>query len=421
MTTNTPYTQKQFAQFRGPQNSDEYNENQEDNFKDLSYLYNKLAQVDSDQDKGTAAFLKELLSAWHMVNLLDARLSSLETNNARNTVNFVGTTMVDNDRFNATVYNINAVDRLNYDSFYNISTLPKVTASSVSKIRFINNDGTFNVPASLQTYVAPISPSVEANNPVIETSQPYNAIVASPGKVWERNVIASTTDDVNGAQMYFYVSIPNELSTVADTNCIIFHPYPSFAYDVLEIAYTIDVNVDLTTASNWTVFNSDQIYYQNSAAVGDIIPGGWSGDALINSGPKVFYFTPRPITAIRFKMRQVSNYVDNIKPTYTYGLSKLDIRYDKFLDTGKMIVKCNAPSGKTISSITSVTPYIYNIPEYQLNDVFSYRAIWETSFNSGTYTLTPVASSQRVWLEITLNKNVAGTTPMMSGLVLKFS
>lgn len=416
--TNTPYTQKQFFQFRGPQNSDEYNKNQEDNFKDLSYLYNKLAQLDSDQDKGNAAFIKELLSISKFITSFDTRLSALEY--SANNIAFTQETQVDTDRFNSTAFNINSVDRCTYNAGYSMLTLPKVDASSLSKIRFINDDGTYNIPASLQTYVSPIITTADNTSAVIETSQPYNAIIAEPGKVWERNVIAPSTN-VNGAQMYFYVTIPNELSAAAETNCIQINPYPLNNVDILEIAYSTDVNLDLATGTNWTTFNAAQTYYQNTQAVGDIMPGGWTGDEIINSGPKTFYFTPMPITGLRFKLRQRSYYTETAKYVYSYGISKLDVRYDKFLDIGKAIIKFDAPTGRTISNITSVIPQIWNIPEYQVSDVFSYRVLWETSFNSGTYTLTPVPSSQRIWMEVTLKKNNLGATPALSGLILKYS
>jgi hypothetical protein len=85
------------------------------------------------------------------------------------------------------------------------------------------------------------------------------------------------------------------------------------------------------------------------------------------------------------------------------------------------MIRFDAPSTDTISSVTSVTPQIWNTPEYLVDDVFSYRVIWETSFNSGSYTLTPVALSKRVWIEVTLKQTPDQGTPALSGLILKYT
>lgn len=417
--TNTPYTQKRNERFRGPL-SEDFNAQIEEQFRDLVYLYNISAQQKDDAGKGFLVYLKELTAAASALVSIESRLTALEA--ASNTVSFTSENQIDNTRFDATAYKINAVDQCTFSSMYNILTLPKVTSSSMSKIKFTNDDGTYSIPSTLETYISGSASSADTSTAVIDTSQPYNAIVASPGKVWERNVIASAPNVTYGAEMYFYIRIPNDLSTTADTNNISLTPFPMKTVDILEIAYSTDPNIALNSSTaTWTVFNSTQTYYNAPGAAGNIIPGGWSGDAILASGARSFYFNPKPITALRFKLRQKNYYTEGSKTIYSYGLSKLDVRYDKFLDTGKTIIRFDAPAGDTISNIVSLTPQIWNVPEYQVSSVFSYRVIWETAYNSNVYTLNKVPSSQRIWIEVTLNKTPEGGTPSLSGLILKYT
>lgn len=416
---DTPYTQRRTDRFRGPTSEDE-NLKLEEHFKDLVYLYNSVNQVADDNEKSFLAFIKDLIGLNQALTGLDVRLTALEA--ASNTISFTSETQIDNDRFNATSYAVNSVDRCYFHQNNNVTTLPLVSSSSMSKIKFTNPDGTYTIPPSLEMYIASNPSSADNGSAVIDTSQPYNAIVGTPGKVWERNVIVSAPNATYGAEMYFYVKVPNDLSTVADTNSISFTPFPMKMVDILEIAYSTDVNVSLNSSTTtWTVFNSSMIYYNAPGSPGNIIPGGWSGDEILSSAAKLFYFDPKPITAIRFKIRQKNYFIEGNKTIYTYGLSKLDIRYDKFLDSGKVIIRFDAPAGDTISNVTGITPQIWNVPEYNISDVFSYRVIWETAYNSNIYTLSKVPSSQRVWIEVTLNKTPNGGTPALSGLILKYS
>lgn len=414
------HTQQRFYQYRGPDSSEDYNNRIEENYKDLVYLYNLSEKLSGLIDAGSSSALKNLNALVRHIDVLEARIAALEAND--NTISMTSNSQVDNNRFNSTAYNITSSLRCSYLGNDDGLTLPKIESSSVSKLKFYDSAGVKEIiPSSVETLVVPISSSADTSSSVIETSQPYHAITSKPGVVWERNVITSTPDLVDGAQMYFFVRIPDELTASADSNCLVFSPFPAFNVDVLEISYSVDPNVKLGNASTWTPFNYDQIYYQADGASGNLIPGGWSGDEIVNCGPKIFYFDPKPITAIRMKLRQNNYFTKGANYIYSYGLSSLDIRNDKFLDTGKCIIRFDAPASDTISSVTSVTPYIWNVAESFVNDVFSYRLIWETSYNSGVYTTSSVPLSKRVWVEVTLNKTLDGGTPQLTNLVLNYS
>jgi hypothetical protein len=138
-----------------------------------------------------------------------------------------------------------------------------------------------------------------------------------------------------------------------------------------------------------------------------------------SSGPLSFYFAEKEITAIRVKMVQRNYFKELDKYIYTYGLSDLDIRYDKFLPSGKTIVKFTAPEGELIEEITDVEPFIYNVPLSQMSNAFSYRVIYDDG--SGNYSLSNPGSSSQVWIEITLNMLDDKTPPVLSDLLISYN
>lgn len=414
----TPYTQQRNKADRGPQNSTEYNAHLTESYQDLMYLYNKEAQLEVDVDSIVSSTYKQLLAISTQVDQFEDRISALEA--GENALVFYSHEQIDNTRFDSTPFAIPETSRNSFHKNYNQLTLPYFADSSLSKIRYINDDGTFNVANGLEVMVEPILTSTDNANAVIDSSSPYDAMQIKPGRVWERNVISTTTGP-NGAQCYLYIRIPNELSITGSTNGIMFTPYPVFDVDVLEVSYSTNPNVGLTNAAAWTVLNESDWYINNPEAVGNVAPGAWAGDEILNSGPKLFYFQPRAITAIRLKLQQNSYLEQGARYIYSYGLSNIDVRYDKFATTGKCMIRLDAPAGETISKVDSVQPNIWNVSQAEVNDVFSYRVIYETAFNSGNYTTSPVSLSQRVWLEVTLSQVDSGYTPSVSSIIVNYT
>ena len=109
---------------------------------------------------------------------------------------------------------------------------------------------------------------------------------------------------------------------------------------------------------------------------------------------------------------ELGNYI------YTYGLSDLDIRYDKFLPTGRTIIKYTPKIGDVIEEITNVTPKIYNVPLSQISNVFDYRIIYD---NGGTYSLENPGANNHVWIEVTLSVANDTTAPVLSDLIIQYN
>lgn len=415
---DTLYSQKENAQWRGPTTSDNYNERIENLYKDLVYLYNKAGLTEESLRVTLRRLTKDHLSLMQALEDLEQRVLTLEA--AENKITFRSDAQLDTDRFNSTGFNINVVDRLFMDSQYGLVTLPKVVGSSASKVYFVNSNGQAILPSTFEALVKGVEGTADTQGAFVDSTYVYNAFLPTAEEIWERNIVV-TTPVAGGAEMQVYVRLPIDLLAIADSNAISVLPFPIMGCELVEVAYSTNRDINLNDTDDYEPINASAIHSGDDDAVGWIAPGGWAGDEIANCGPKTFYFNPRPITAIRLTLRQENYFTEDTNYIYSYGLTNCDVRYDKFLDTGKAIFRFDAPDGDTISSVDNVLPQIWNIAESELPRVFDYRVLWETSYDSGVYTETPVAFSQRVWIEVTLEKSLGKSTPAMSGLVVSYS
>lgn len=423
--SHVPYTQKRNYQFRGPSSSKDYNLRIEENAKDLTVLYNLINKLEALNEEATSYLYKEVRSIVNELTDLETRIATLEEDST--VMAFIDPDQIDDDEFSATQYEITKSDRLTYHSRYNFLTLPHIPSSSVSKLKYQNQDGTYNTSPELEILVVGDPGTADSNSAVIETSQPVYAIVHEVGRIWQRNVI--TNDLPSEAACDLFIRIPQDLSITSYTNALLFDAWPIYGVSIDEISYSTDPHVNLSSSAAWTPLNDTGIYYGIKEAVGHLPPGSWETDGGIsdkieNAGPLAFYFGQKSISAFKIRLRLDNSkaFADAGKYIWSYGMSHLDIRYDKFNDTGSAIIRFEAKPGTTISQIESVTPHIWNVPEHLVNDVFDYQVIWETSPGSGIYTDSPVPLSQRVWLKINLNKGTNGDQlPTVSNILVKYS
>jgi hypothetical protein len=410
-------TQKRTVQYRGPVDSSDYNLRIEENYKDLLYLYNKLNIVDSKLSQAFERVLKDQAFLASFILDLQDRIAALEA--AQNFVSIHSFSQLDYANFVGTSFAIATSNLLSFDPEYNVITLPKVSGSSTSKLKFFNSSAGQIIPDFFRTFIENAFPGVDNAGSIVNTTPTYNAIMDDPNKVWKRNIIA-TESSVAGAQMMFYVKIPAEFTGSMKTNCVKLNPYPMYSVDIYSIEYTVKNNPTLTEADGWVPFNSSALYNGTASAIGKVAPGGWTtagADAINNAGPLAFYFPDKEITGIRIKMNQRNYFKELGSYIYTYGLSDLDIRYDKFLTSGKTIIKFDAPSGEMINEVISVTPKIYNVPLSQMSNAFSHRVIYS---DGGIYSLANPGSSSSVWIEVTLNMLGDKTAPVLSDLEIQY-
>lgn len=412
------YTKRRTRQFNGPLDSSDHNARIEENYKDLVYLYNKYNVTDQKLSEAFERVLKDHIFINRFIKDMDDRISALEA--AEKMISIHSFSQIDLNAIPEGELAIQTDELLSLDPVYNVVTLPKVDGSSHSKLKFFTSSEGQIIPDFFETKISNSLAGVDQSGAIIDGNSVYNSILDRSDKYWKRSIIASTTSNY-GAQTYVYIKIPSEYSGSKKTNNIKMTPFPAYGVDILSIEYTTTDNPTLSESDTWYPLNRDRIYDGMTDAVGKVPPGGWSiiGSDIINSSPPLsFYFADLEITAIRFVMRQRNYLSENGKYIYTYGLSDLDVRYDKFLPSGRTILKFNAPEGETISSINSVTPKIYNVSPSLLSQAFSYRTIYK---DGSIYTTDNPGSSNSVWIEVTLNIMPDGTAPVLSDLIIDYN
>lgn len=412
------YTKKRTRQYNGPVSSEDYNARIEENYQDLVYLYNKYGIIDQKLSESFERVLKDHIFISNYIRDIDDRISALEA--SENQLSIHSFSQVDLAAIPSGDLAIQADELLSLDPVYNTITLPKVTGASHSKVKFFTELGGQIIPDFFETRISNSLPGVDLPGAIIDGTYIYNAIMDRSDKFWKRNIIAPTPDPVNGAQTYVYFKVPAQYTGSTKVNNLRLNPFPAFGVDILSIQYTTKLNPLMDESDGWTALNKDRLYDLQTDAVGKVPPGGWSTvnlDTIQNAGPLSFYFPDLDITAFRVLMKQRNYLIENGKYIYSYGLSDLDIRYDKFLPTGKSIFKFTAPAGTTISGVNNVTPKIYNVSLSLMSEAFDYRIIYT---DGSVYTTENPGSSQSIWIEITLNQLPDGTAPVLSDLVIDY-
>ena len=416
-----PYTQKRHAQYRGPSNSDDYNKRVEENYKDLVVLMNKARVSDVEIDELYRRMVKDNLAISKVVKELEERIAALEWEDRK--ITFFSADKIDTARFDDTPFEVQQEDRCTLDEQHGLLTLPQVTSSSLSKLFYTNTEGKEMIPSTLEMRVEGQSGTADSGSAFIDTSEPQYALYRRPGLIWERNVVVDSPN-VDGAELVLYVKAPTDLFTTANSNNIIVHAFPYFGTTIKDISYTLRPDPVLRETDGYTTFNSAGHYMGEEPAKDWVVPGGWTGgnegqDAVTDAAPKSFHFPSMPITAFRITLHQDNYYQEAGKYIYTYGLSRLDLRYNKYLREGTAMIRVDAPEGETISNVLDVQPQIWNVHPAELSNVFEYRTLWETFPDSGIFETDPIANSESVWIEVTL-RNTDSWSPALSGLIVDF-
>lgn len=422
------YSRMEHAQYRGPAMSDNYNQRVERAYRDLVMLLNKIGLADEDARLRFATLAKNHFALTKTLEDLKTRIAALEDVTTLESgeepasyrmITFFDSSIDQSAVFNGTSFEITPSNRCSIDTRHGVATLPKVSSSSISKFGYKDNYGNFVLPASFEASASGVVGSADSGSALIQTSDVYNSVKDEPGKVWERNVILNSPNP-SGAIVNLYAKVPTDLSVTAKANAIVVHPYPMTGCELRGVYTSSQQLINLNDNDVYSPLNDQDFYESNNEAVGWVAPGAWSGDFIPSCGPKIFYFDPKEVNGVKVTLKQNDYFFENNKYIYSYGLSFLDLRYDKFLSTGKAIFRFDAPTGKIINSIDNVTPNIFNVSEAELPFVFSYRVIWDTGV-AGSYSLDPVPASTHVWIEVTLNETVKYGTPSLSGLKVEYS
>lgn len=410
-------TKKRDITHNGPVDSSDYNVRLEENYKDLVFLYNKANLVDSKLASAFERVIKDHKFLTNAIVDISNRVKALES--ASNILTLHSYSQLDNASFINTEFAVSGTELLTFDPTYNYITLPKDINGSFSKLKFSSPQAGQIIPDFFKAKIETTYSGVDSSGAVVETTPLYNAILDAPDKVWKRNVIANAPS-LSGAQMMMYIKIPGEASGSLKCNSVKLNPFPTFGVDIVSIEYTSKINPSLNSSDGWNNFNRYSYYDGQTDAIGKVPPGGWSiigSDTIQNAGPLCFHFLPVDVTAIRIKFVQ-RNYMTELgKYIYTYGLSDLDVRFDKFFPTGRTIIKFTPSNGDLINDIINVTPKIFNVPFSSMSAAFDYRIIYQSG---GSFTLSNPGASSSVWIEVTLNALDDKTPPVLTDLIVEY-
>jgi len=418
------YTQRRTAQYSGNHSSTEYNKRVEENYQDLVYLYNKYNVIDIKLSQLFSRVMTDHIFLSNAVKDSMDRLKALESIEKVMSLYSYSQLTYNPGSLGGVSLAISPSEQLTFDSIYNYATLPIVSNASFSVLKMYNSIGEQIIPKFLETRVEPLN-SIDGPGALIDTTAPYYSLYDRYDRVWRRSVIVDNPSEL-GAVMYFYVKVPSN-AVDKKVNSIDFSPYPVNSVDIFSIHYTQAENPSLTISDSWKPLNSTALYNDDVDAVGYVAPGGWvnalNSDVIINSAPLCFniaslQFENKPITGFRIGMRQKNYIKENNKYVYTYGLSDLDIRVNRYMNSGKAYFKFTAPKDKLIFKVNSVTPKMYNVPLSLTEVAFSSRVLYPTTAND--LSLTPQSGSSTVFIEITLNKLQDDTVPMLSDLIINY-
>lgn len=414
------YTEKKPVQYHGPLSSTDFNERSEQNYADLVYLYNKYGVLDKKITEIIERVIKENIYLSSALSDLKNRIRVMESINT-NQISIHSKSQINLSAFANTSYAIPASLALEFNDYYNTITLPKVSSSSHSKIKFVNSTKGQVIPDFLETRIDPNLAGGDGNGALIDTTPVQYAFLNQPDKVWRRNVIL-TEPNPFGVSMYLYIKIPTGTVGNSLANYVSLAPYPSSGVDVVRVEYTTAVNPNMTDKDLYQSFNPG--YYDGEYdAIGKVSPGGWStvgSDTIVNSGPLQFITSDKNITAVRILLRQRNYIKENNSYIYTYGLSDVDIRYEKYLSTGRTFIRFDAPTGNTIREILNVSPKIYNVSPSLLSSVFTHKIYYPViSGSETTYSLVNPETSDHVYVEVTLNMLDDMVPPVLSDLIIE--
>lgn len=411
-------TKKRDYKFNGPVSSADYNDRIEENYKDLVYLYNRTSNLDSLLADAFERVVKDQRFLSAALADMEDRVRALEA--AGNKVSIHSFSQLDYGNFANTNFSVSSSELLYFDPIYNVITLPIISSGSYSKMKFGNQSSGQVIPRFFKARIENSFTGADTPGAVVNSTPIYNCILDDSSKVWKRNIIASESATI-GAQMMAYFKVPTESTGSYRTNEIKINPYPCYGVDIVSIEYTTTKNPSLSDSDNWYPLNDTRMYNNISEAIGRIPPGGWDtvgADKISNSGPLSFHFAEMDISAIRVKFAQRNYFNEMGNNVYTYGLSDLDVRYNKYMPQGKTIIKFTPANGDIISNVINITPKIYNVPLNLISSCFSYRVIYE---DGGVYSLSNPGASNSVWIEVTLNQLDDKTPPVLSDLVIEYS
>ena len=404
-----PLLKRYINRYRGPANSQEYNELRDHLHFDITRLYDYTAQHDVRIRKHMDILMAENYFMQSRMMELEQLLDDIqESISGGGTLRHLGATYGTHRQvlysIPGTDINIGMNDRLEIDTLHRVAALP--ATFSQSRVTFSDITGNKLIPANLQAHVyegvSLVQLEENMNNSVtINNTSLYNMFDGNRANFWShRSTQSNSTDNV-------YVAVHIKLPSVDLINQISLHPFPEFSLSLLDIKYR-NPSEPWQTVSTYPVEEEETVIFDNITKLKFVFPAVHADEIIIY-------------------LRQPNWFVDGDNHLFMYGMQAVDIQYNEYPSTGASVVsefdlaQLGALKFKSVThprvrtGIGSVSN-IDNLLDHALYYEDDQGNVWPGSFN----TTIPLESNCAKVYILTTMRPKDNITPTLNALQLAF-
>jgi hypothetical protein len=394
-----PYLSSLATLYRGPANSQEYNNLFSTIYSDLSRLYS-LTEGNADEIKTNMDILViENFALQGKIEELEQKVSDVSMSLAdKNGFKYLSKTFTDLKNISFSEIDIEDIlekDRAFIDVINNVVMNP--IGSSYSRTRATDLNGETFVNEMLEVEV--LEGTEEINQQIIEPEMSvFNMFSSNPSVFWYRGV--ATTEN----EIFFTVKIKLFTSATSNNyiNNINITPFPDHSMEITSVTY-----IDLNGAEH-------------------IIPT-FPANAITSFTRTRFAFDKVEASEIVIYGKQSNYHKEGENKKFMYGFQNIDISYNEYsTKTSNFITEFDISKyGKVFDSIsypvlTESSGSIKNIDEYVENKLYivynNGESVSEQDFNSTIVQL----DCSKIYILTTINNNNE-TSPMIKNLSIGFA
>lgn len=306
-----PISKKMEVQFRGPTNSEEFNEWADNLHYDLMQLFSTEEQHQISIGANLEMLVTENIMLQKKIRELEALFSDVSK-----TIENLGTTQdkVLTHLF-TTEENLNPITTVRLDAEHNVFMAP--VAQETSKLYLHNVNGENLIPSQLKCRL------YESTSPFLIDETEVQAEIVAETEDLRRIVdgdstsffLHKTTYDTSVNAVYFCLELELPMNIVSHqrANALKLTPTPLGAMSLLGIVYQ--------SQQDWAALPT----YPQTEVGGEIVP-----DEITELGQEIFCFPARDVKGIRIYGKQTNWFNENGERIFYYGFRSLEIDYISF-------------------------------------------------------------------------------------------
>lgn len=351
----TPSVKRNPVRYRGPLNSEDWNDFHEQVVKDITDLSNTVNLLYTNQYKSSIIFGNELLYLKQQVRSLSNQKDYYEKLSIANSELAVRYIDMADTKGIAFPEALDDSHSSMINAQFGEATLP---ATAIENKFYVNSltSGAVVVPSDLVVTVAGTFDKIDGKGTInyekggkVSPGNPIQAFNGNNQSFWVRRVEFPIDAAVDEIECELIVTVPSGASSEANT--IEVFPFPHGNVDITELATATDLTDNFTRVSSFSPIN--------------------------NCLNKRYHFTSISVDRIKIRLRQRNWVEENGKKVFYYGLQELGLKlvdYDRVYTRGaafgsnnSFILRVDAPEGHTFNQIYRIDP----TPNFLLEDFVS--------------------------------------------------